>query len=550
MSYIALYRKWRPLLFEDVVGQEHVVKILKNSVCTGRIAHAYLFCGTRGTGKTTMAKIFSRAINCLNPNHGDPCNECDICKGILSGNLLDVIEIDAASNNSVDNVREIRDEVIYTPSRARFKVYIIDEVHMLSPGAFNALLKTLEEPPAHAVFILATTEPHKLPATILSRCQRFDFRRIPTDSIMDRLYKISQASGVDLKKDASKLIAKMSDGALRDAISILDQCISVGNKEICYNDVLGVVGIVNDAFIGELVDAINASDINLILQMIEKLVMDGKDITRFVSDMVLYYRNLLICKITGAPEDILDVSGELLDRMKKQCLALEQNEIMMIIKEFSSLESGLKWSAHPRTMLELSIIKICDGSYSPDKNSILERLAVLENRINNTDFTVKKDSDGSTAQGKKATEASKGKKAQKSEAHCENGDSKISSADLKTIDNWKNIVEELKKSGRMVLYTNLLDTKAVEMDSRIIGIVFKKANGFSKMILSKPENLELIEEILKGRLGREVRVKCIDEEDFIESGKTLEQEDEKDELLEKAQSIAERFNVPLNIIEE
>ncbi|HQA57033.1 MAG TPA: DNA polymerase III subunit gamma/tau, partial [Acetivibrio sp.] len=272
MAYLALYRKWRPLVFEDVVEQEHVVKTLRNSINTGRIAHAYLFSGTRGTGKTTMAKIFSRAVNCLNPKDGDPCNECEICKGILNGSLLDVIEIDAASNNGVDNVRELRDEVVYTPSKAKYKVYIIDEVHMLSTGAFNALLKTLEEPPSHVIFILATTEPHKLPATILSRCQRFDFRRISVDSIAKRIEYIAGESGVDIKEDASRLIAKLSDGALRDAISILDQCISLGNKELTYEDVLKVVGLVTDTFIVEVVDNIKNQDVGKVLEAVNRLV--------------------------------------------------------------------------------------------------------------------------------------------------------------------------------------------------------------------------------------------------------------------------------------
>jgi DNA polymerase-3 subunit gamma/tau len=227
MSYTALYREWRPLVFEDVVEQEHIVKTLKYSVTAGRIAHAYLFCGTRGTGKTTMAHILSRAINCLNPQNGDPCNECEVCKGILEGSILDVLEIDAASNNSVDNVREIRDEVIYAPSTARYKVYIIDEVHMLSTGAFNALLKTLEEPPSHVVFILATTEPHKLPATILSRCQRFDFRKISVEGIVQRLDKVAHANGITFEKEALRLISRLADGALRDALSIMDQCMSL-----------------------------------------------------------------------------------------------------------------------------------------------------------------------------------------------------------------------------------------------------------------------------------------------------------------------------------
>lgn len=342
MSYIALYRKWRPLVFEDVVEQEHVVKTLKYSISTDRIAHAYLFCGTRGTGKTTMAKIFSRAVNCLNPKDGDPCNECEICKGILNGSILDVMEIDAASNNSVDNVREIRDEVVYAPSQAKYKVYIIDEVHMLSSGAFNALLKTLEEPPKHVVFILATTEPHKLPATILSRCQRFDFRRITIESIMGRISSIAEKNGVGLQREAARLIARMADGALRDAISILDQCISLGSSEITYNDVLAVVGIVNDTFIAEMVDKLGESDVPGILTLVERLAMEGKDIAQFISDIVQYYRNLLICKVTEKPEEIIEASDETFEKMRAQVKALERDEIIYTIKEFSLLMSNLK----------------------------------------------------------------------------------------------------------------------------------------------------------------------------------------------------------------
>lgn len=546
MSYIALYRKWRPLVFEDVVEQEHVVKTLKNSVCTGRIAHAYLFCGTRGTGKTTMAKIFSRAINCLNSNGGDPCNECDICRGILSGSLLDVIEIDAASNNSVDNIRDIRDEVIYTPSNARYKVYIIDEVHMLSSGAFNALLKTLEEPPAHVVFILATTEPHKLPATILSRCQRFDFRRIPIESIMGRLNEISEASGVELVNDASRLIAKMSDGALRDAISILDQCISMGGKQIAYNDVLSVVGIVNDTYIAEIVDSINARDIKNILKMVERLVLDGKDIAKFVSDLVHYYRNLLVCKITDKPQDILDVTEDVLQKMLDQCSQLDQNEIMLIIKEFSALETGLKWAAYPRIMLELSIVKICESDFTGDRESILERLAVLENRINNADFSPKPQVDKNNV---KVVEEVKEKKTQKTADGHKSDIQRNNLSSLKALDNWKDIVEEFKNSGRMVLYTNLLDAKAYEVDDRVIGIVFENASGFCKMIVSKPENLEVIEEITGKKLGREVKIKCIDPDGII-PGRGAGRREEKDQLIENAQNIAKKLNMPLDIIDE
>jgi DNA polymerase III subunit gamma/tau len=563
MSYKALYREWRPLTFEDVVEQEHVVKTLRHSITSGRIAHAYLFCGTRGTGKTTMAKIFARAINCLNPKDGDPCNECEICRGILSESILDVIEIDAASNNSVDNIREIRDEVIYAPSQAKYKVYIIDEVHMLSTGAFNALLKTLEEPPAHVVFILATTEPHKLPATILSRCQRFDFRRITLDSIVDRLQLISEAGGVKLQKEAARLIARISNGALRDAISVLDQCISMGNAEVSYNDVLAVVGIVNDTFMSDIVDAVQDRKIIRILELVEQLVMGGKDITQFISDLVLYYRNLLICKVTERPEEIIEASLEALDVMSRQGASCGQEELMFIIKELSLLEANLKWSAHQRVLLEVSLIKICERSFSVDSDNISDRLALLEAKVNNGSFAIRADKNDY-----RQTTNIEEHKAENEAAHStgEKSDD-LPKPDAKPVDNkvamgqsqggkgvpikeWDSIVGGLKSRGRMVLYTNLLGTKAVEVGTKIVGILFGSGSGsFGKMMVSKAENLEVVQEVLSKKLGRDITVKCYDEEEFLEGSKTTEDE-HKDELLEKAQGLADRLNVPLNIIDE
>lgn len=553
MSYIALYRKWRPLVFEDVVEQEHVVKTLKNSVNTGRIAHAYLFCGTRGTGKTTMAKIFSRAINCLSPVNGDPCNECEICKGVLSGNIMDVIEIDAASNNSVDNVREIRDEVIYAPSQAKYKVYIIDEVHMLSSGAFNALLKTLEEPPSHVIFILATTEPHKLPATILSRCQRFDFRRITVESITGRLDKIAGAGGIVLQQEAARLIARMSDGALRDAISILDQCISVGGKEISYSDVLKVVGVVNDTFMADMVEAVNSRNVDKVLALVETLVMEGKDITQFVSDLVLYYRNLLICKITGKPGEIIEASEEALEIMKKQGKDLVQQEIMDIIKELSLLESGLKWATHPRILLEVTLIKLCEQAISPAEDDITGRLAALEKKINNLDFTARPAPAAREKDGEARYET--GRPAEKKETETKKAPAAESPAAaggqaLKPLESWEDIIKDLKNGGRMVLYTNLLDTRAVELDSRFVGIVFGSgSSSFSKMLVSKPENMEVVAEAVSKKLGREVRVKCLDEESLA-GGRKEAQKEEKDDFVRKAQDLAQRLGVPADVIDE
>ena len=365
MSYIALYREWRPTQFKDVVEQEHVVKALRYSVSTGRIAHAYLFCGTRGTGKTTMAHILSRAVNCLDSQDGEPCNQCEICREILSGSSVDVLEIDAASNNSVDNVRSIRDEVIYAPTKSKRKVYIIDEVHMLSTGAFNALLKTLEEPPEHVIFILATTEPHKLPATILSRCQRFDFRRISQDSIVGHLNKIASSGDITLENDAAKLIARMADGALRDAISLLDQCISVGRKIIAYDDVLSIVGIVNDEFMTEFVNDMLDKNIVKLLQNISRLVSEGRDAPHFISDLVLYFRNLMISKSTGGKcDDLIEVPSTVLTIMKKQSEEVSLDEIMHHIRELSALENNLKYALNPRVLLEVTLIKVCAGGDS------------------------------------------------------------------------------------------------------------------------------------------------------------------------------------------
>ncbi|MCR4436901.1 MAG: DNA polymerase III subunit gamma/tau [Clostridiales bacterium] len=547
MSYIALYRKWRPLVFEDVVEQEHVVKTLKNSVSTGRIAHAYLFSGTRGTGKTTIAKIFSRAVNCLNPRDGDPCNECEVCRGILSGTLLDVVEIDAASNNSVDNVREIRDEVIYTPSRARYKVYIIDEVHMLSSGAFNALLKTLEEPPRHVVFILATTEPHKLPATVLSRCQRFDFRRISVESIVKRLEEIAGAGGLTLQKDAGRLIAKMSEGSLRDAISILDQCISLGGREVTYEDVMTVAGVVNDSFIAELADAVRERDVGKILELIEKLVMEGKDIAHFVDDVVHYFRNLMVCKISPDPGAVIEASREELETMKRQSEGFSQDEIIQIIKELSALEPSMKWTSNSRILLEVSLIKLCEDRTSPEGADMARRLAALEARVNHMDLVPRSEPGEAIPPGKAET----GIKKRKAPTAAVRPHKPVGQGGggKRYLESWSETVKELKSTGKMVLYTYLMDTKALILDDKFVGIVFKEGSSFNKTFVSKLENMEVIEAALSKSLGREVRVKCLEESD-VNDGPAVQEAEEKDELVEKARDIAQKLNVPLNIIDE
>ena len=321
MAYQALYRKWRPLEFEDVKGQEHIVTTLKNQIRADRIGHAYLFCGTRGTGKTTVAKIFAKAVNCEHPVDGSPCGECPTCKAIAEGRSMNVIEIDAASNNGVDNIREIRDEVQYSPTEGRYKVYIIDEVHMLSIGAFNALLKTLEEPPAYVIFILATTEAHKIPVTILSRCQRYDFHRISIETIAGRLSQLMEAEHINAEEKAIRYVAKAADGSMRDALSLLDQCIAFYlGQDLKYENVLEVLGAVDTAVFAEMLSYILKADTDAGMQLLEQIIMQGRDLGQFVSDFVWYLRNLLLVKTTddeAKAEDIIDVSADNLEQLKK-----------------------------------------------------------------------------------------------------------------------------------------------------------------------------------------------------------------------------------------
>ena len=324
MSYTALYRKFRPGEFDDVKGQDHIVTTLKNQIRAERIGHAYLFCGTRGTGKTTVAKIFAKAVNCEHPVNGSPCGECEMCKAIASGASMNVIEIDAASNNGVDNIREIREEVAYRPTSGKYKVYIIDEVHMLSIGAFNALLKTLEEPPEYVIFILATTEAHKIPITILSRCQRYDFKRISIETIADRLKELMVKEQVEVEERAIRYVAKAADGSMRDALSLLDQCIAfyLGQK-LTYDHVLEVLGAVDTDVFSKLLRQILKRDVAAVLATVEELVMQGRELTQLTNDFTWYLRNLLLAKTSDNMEDVLDVSTENLQQLQEEAEMIE-----------------------------------------------------------------------------------------------------------------------------------------------------------------------------------------------------------------------------------
>ena len=374
MSYIALYREWRPKFFRDIVGQEHITRTLKNQISQGRVAHAYLFCGTRGTGKTSTAKVLAKAVNCLHSEDGEPC-------GLDNGSIMDVVEIDAASNNGVDNIRELRDDVKYHPSKCRYKVYIIDEVHMLSTAAFNALLKTLEEPPSHIIFILATTEFQKVPSTILSRCQRFDFKRIRVDDIVKRLRKVSEEYGVEVDDKTLNLIARNADGALRDSLSIFDQCISMGGKTVKYDDVVSILGITTDEYLFKITDAILEGSVQKCISLIDDLVINGKDIFQFIKDFTMHFRNLLVSRMGESALDILNVSHETFEALIKQTKKFSTETILKNINILQAAEADAKWVSQPRITLEMAAIRMCKKELRNDPDSLLERIANIEKAI-------------------------------------------------------------------------------------------------------------------------------------------------------------------------
>lgn len=382
MSYTALYRKWRPTSFEEVRGQDHIVKTLKNQINSGRIGHAYLFCGTRGTGKTSIAKIFARAVNCEHPVDGSPCGECSMCRQIAEGASLNVVEIDAASNNGVENIRDIREQVQYPPTDGHYRVYIIDEVHMLSIGAFNALLKTLEEPPSYVIFILATTEVHKIPITILSRCQRYDFKRISIDTIAGRLAELTQAEQIDVDDRALRYVARAADGSMRDALSLLDQCVAFHfGEKLTYDNVLEVLGAVDNRVFSKLFQAVLASDTKACIREIEEMIIQGRDLSQLVNDFVWYMRNLLIAKTTDEPGDMLDMSEENLAVLKEEAAGVDTETLMRYIRIFSELSGQLRYASQKRILVEIAFIKLTTPSMEQNLDSILQRITLLEQKM-------------------------------------------------------------------------------------------------------------------------------------------------------------------------
>lgn len=494
MSYTALYRKFRPQSFEDVKGQDHIVTTLKNQIKAERIGHAYLFCGTRGTGKTTVAKIFAKAVNCENLKEGSPCGECTLCKAIASGASMNVIEIDAASNNGVDNIREIVDEVSYSPAEGRYKVYIIDEVHMLSIGAFNALLKTLEEPPSYVIFILATTEVHKIPITILSRCQRYDFKRITIDTITGRLRELMDTEGVQAEERALRYVAKTADGSMRDALSLLDQCIAFHfGKELTYDMALDVLGAVDTGVFGSLLELVLKRDITGCIGLLEEIVMQGRELSQFVSDFTWYLRNLLLVLSSDDIEDVIDVSSENLTRLKEEAKMTDMDTVMRYIRIFSELSGRLRYASQKRILIEVALIKLCKPSMETDSQSLLGRVRELEDKVENGAIAVMP----SAGEGTGGTDRPKG---QVNKAKVELP--KAIPEDVKAVvGRFSGIVANMMQPMK----TYLKDARlSLGGDNKLMIVV---EDGLPYDYLTKhPENKEQLERIISEAVQKEIEV--------------------------------------------
>ncbi len=511
MSYTALYRKWRPAVFEDVKGQDHIVQTLKNQIRSGRIGHAYLFCGTRGTGKTSVAKIFARAVNCKQPVDGSPCNQCPVCRAIGAGASMNVVEIDAASNNGVENIRDIREQVQYPPTDGSYRVYIIDEVHMLSIGAFNALLKTLEEPPSYVIFILATTEVHKIPVTILSRCQRYDFKRIPAETIAARLRQVTQAEQVDIEEKALLYLAKAADGAFRDALSLLDQCIAFHFGEtLTYDYVLDILGAVDQTIFSKMFRGIIGKKTKDCILLLEGISAQGRDLGQFVQDFVWYLRNLLLTRSAEDAEGLVDMSEDNLRQLKEDGQLTEGSTLIRYIRILSELLSQLRYAGQKRVLIEIALIKLTKPEMEVNIDSLLERIAALEARIDAGDFPVRErnaasmDSLGSAArlQGMEGLEGGLPPAAAEEQQAKKVAIPPAQLEDLKLIRNeWGNIVRQMGMSIR----PSFRDTVVEPSGDSCLCIVF--ADPINYAIGNRPSVIGSLERFVEEKYGKTIYFK-------------------------------------------
>jgi len=564
MGYTALYRKFRPITFSELVGQEHITKTLRNQIMADRVGHAYLFNGGRGTGKTSSAKILARAINCLNPKDGEPCNECEICKGALNGSLTDIVEMDAASNNSVEDIRSIREEVNFLPTKAKYRVYIIDEVHMLSPGAFNALLKTLEEPPEHVKFILATTEPQKLPATILSRCQRFDFKRISNEDIIKRLEIVCKESNIEISEGALKIIAVLAEGAMRDALSILERCVQDGENKIDEDKIKDLVGIPKITYVHSIVEAIAEYDIDKALSSMDEILNQGKDLNNFLWEIIKYVKDVLIYKSSGKADLY---NEEEISNIKTLADKVTKEKLVNLIYELSNLENDMKWSTQKTIVFQAGIIKLCSKEIGTG-GDVEERLEKIENYLksgkmnvtqnNNINYNVGPANYNGSNIGTNAVvnngvgpKMSMGANARMNTSTMPNniGNSKSTTVRASTTTkkysndlskSWPKIVNDLKQNGKIVLYTNLMNTSAEQLNDTTVAINFSKGmTAFGKTVLNKQENIGELSSLISMACGKDMQIK------YVENMQNQVQEYRPEDDIQK---LANESNIPFNIM--
>jgi DNA polymerase-3 subunit gamma/tau len=512
VSYTALYRKFRPDNFSGVKGQDAIVTTLKNQLGAGRIGHAYLFTGTRGTGKTSVAKILAKAVNCENPNENGPCGRCRMCRAIAAGASMNVIEIDAASNNGVDNIRNIVEEVSYSPAEGKYKVYIIDEVHMLSIGAFNALLKTLEEPPSYCIFILATTEVHKIPITILSRCQRYDFKRITIGELVDRMSELIGIEEVRVEDKALRYIARLADGSMRDALSLLDQCIAyhLGDR-LTYDKVLDVLGAVDTAVFSRLLRHVLARDVAGCMELVEDIVMQGRELTQFVTEYTWYLRNLMLVLSSEHLEDVIDMSSENLARLKEEASQTKPDQIIRYIRIFSELSGQIRYATQKRILLEIALIKLCNPSMEVHTDTLTDRIRALEEKLEKGDFVqMMPGNGGGLGISHKGTSGGTGEMPVPKQAL-----PKAIPEDVKQIvSKWSSIVSNMISPMKLHLRSANLSLSG---DGQLM--VALQAGPASDYFLENPEHRKLLEDILSQTAGKEVTVhfhELRDEIDFKE----------------------------------
>ena len=553
MGYTALYRKFRPAKFSELVGQEHITKTIKNQILSDRVGHAYLFNGGRGTGKTSIAKILARAVNCLNLQDGEPCNECEICKAALDGSLTDIVEMDAASNNSVEDVREIREAVNFLPTKAKYRVYIIDEVHMLSTGAFNALLKTLEEPPKHIIFILATTEPHKIPATILSRCQRFDFKRISNEDIIKRLKIVCEESKIEISDEALNLIATLAEGGMRDALSILERCNQDGEDKIDENKIRDLVGIPKITYIKQIVESIINYDVDSSLKVIEEIIKEGKDLNNLLWEIIKYVKDILLFKSTGSGQTY---SKEEVEDIKVLSEKISKEDLINLICNLSELENSMKMSTQKLIIFQTGIIKLCnkqdihkseknvendsgnnDSNNNFNLNNLEQRVTKIENFIRASNFAGKGGKNNFSAQGDFSGKAQNPNFSVQSNSEEHSKAIQKPKYEGKTQDYWPKLVENFKEEGKMFMYINLAGTVAKEINDMTLAIEFP--NGMTevaKEFLERPDNKLNLQKTITMAAGKDMQVKFVD------------CKPQDDEFSNGFESFASHSDIPFNII--